>query len=120
MKQTHQSTSSQSSRRSAQVVLVDSDRFTMLSSWFDRLELHRDRRALFAVYARKLIDGKWDEWNTCKGLVTPLQVMNAINESAELLGVEVEYVDALPLIATIDWVTAAVIAEKIDQDTNAQ
>ena len=116
MKQTHQSTSSQSSRRSAQVVLVDSDRFTMLSSWFDRLELHRDRRALFAVYARKLIDGKWNEWNTCKGLVTPLQVMNAINESAELLGVEVEYVDALPLIATIDWVTAAVIAEKIDQD----
>ena len=51
MKQTHQSTSSQSSRRSAQVVLVDSDRFTMLSSWFDRLELHRDSRPIFVFVA---------------------------------------------------------------------
>ena len=104
------------SRRSAQVVLVDSERFTMQSSWCDRLELHRDRQAQFSVHSRKLIDGKWNEWNTSRGLVTPLQVMNAIDESADLLGAVVEYVEALPLIACIDWVTAAVIAEKIGHD----
>lgn len=103
-------------RRSAQVVLVDSERFSMQSSWRDHLELRRDRRAQFSVHARKLIDGKWNTWNSCKGLITPLQVMNAIDESADLLGVVVEYVEALPLIKCIDWVTAAVIAEKIGHD----
>ena len=115
MNKSFPSTLSFGSRRSAQVVLVDSERFTMQSSWCDHLELRRDRRAQFSVHARKLIDGKWNAWNICKGLVTPLQVMNAIDKSADLLGVVVKYVEALPLIACIDWVTAAVIAEKIGQ-----
>ena len=109
-------TPSRNFRRSARVCLLDADRFTMLSSWCDRLELKRDRKARFAVYARKLIDSRWEVWNTCKGLVTPLHVMNAIDESAELLGVNVDYAEALPLIASIDWVTAAVIAEKTGYD----
>ena len=77
-------------RRSAQVVLLETDRFTMLSSWCDRLGLQRDRNARFTVCAWKLIGGKWEPWNTCKGFATPLQVMSAIDESADLLGVNVD------------------------------
>jgi hypothetical protein len=101
------------SRRSAKAVLVDRERSSIQSSWRDLLELRRDARARFSVYVRKFSDGKWELGNTCKGLVTPLQVMNAIGESADLLGTEIEYVKALPLIASLDWVTAAVIAEKM-------
>ena len=104
-------TSPLSFRRSAQVVL--------LSSWCDRLELQRNRNARFTVCAWKLFGGKWEPWNTCKGFATPLQVMSAIDELADLLGVNVDYADALPLIASIDWVTAAVIAEKIGHDVSA-
>ena len=48
-----------------------------------------------------------------KGLKSPMAIYKAIEDEAEYLSVQVEWVDAIPLIASIDWLTAAVIASKV-------
>ena len=57
------------------------------------------------LVAREVVD--------TKGLKSPMAIYKAIEDEAEYLSVQVEWVDAIPLIASIDWLTAAVIASKV-------
>jgi hypothetical protein len=110
------------SRAPATVVLVSDESVTMSDSWIDQLELQRDTRATFTVMARKHGDDhitgrrRWRDVGRRGGLRAPESVRAALLAEAEMLGVEIDWSDALPRIATIDWVTAAVIARKIGRD----
>jgi hypothetical protein len=107
------------SRRSARVVLLHRDAFTMVSNWIDHIELRRDARATFAVWSNKYGEDpmtgrpRWFDWEKTKGLKSPMAIHQAIEDAARYLDVQVEWVDAIPLIASIDWPTAAVIASKV-------
>ena len=108
------------SRRAAKVVVLHRDAFSMLDNWIDQIELRRDAYATFAVLGRKycgdLITGRrrWFDWGKTKGYKSPTAIYKAIEDEAENLNVQVEWVDAVPLISSIDWLTAAVIASKFD------
>lgn len=106
-------------RRSAKVVLLHRDAFSMVDDWIDHIELRRDAYATFSVWGNKYgedpMNGRrrWFDWNKTKGLKSPMAVYKAIEDEAEYLSVQVEWVDAIPLIASIDWLSAAVIANKV-------
>lgn len=93
----------------------------MVSDWIDHIELRRSRAAVLSVWANKYGEDpdtgrrRWLDWAKSDGLKTPSQVMGAILDNAQLLDVEIDWVAMLPLIATVDWLTAAVIAEKVGQ-----
>ena len=106
-------------RRSAKVVLLHCEAFSMVDDWIDQIELRRDRHATFSVLAKKYGEDpmtgrrRWLDWDKTKGLKNPMAIHKAIEDTAEYLNVQVEWVDAIPLIAQIDWVTAAVIASNV-------
>lgn len=105
-------------RRAAKVVLLHRDAFSMVDNWIDHIELRRDAHAAFAVWGNKYGEDpttgrrRWFDWNKTKGLKSPMAIHKAIEDVAEYLSVQVEWVDAVPLIASIDWLSAAVIASK--------
>ncbi len=106
-------------RFASKVVLVHRDAFSMVDNWIDHIELRRSSNATFAVWGNKYggnpINGRrqWGEWDKVKGLKSPMAIYKAIEYEAEFLNVQVEWVDAIPLIASIDWLTAAVVANRI-------
>jgi hypothetical protein len=106
------------SRASAKVVLLHREAFSMVDDWIDHIELRRSAGANFAVWGNKYgenpMNGRrqWGEWERVKGLKSPMAIFKAIEDMAEFLSVDVEWVDAIPIIATIDWLTAAVIANR--------
>jgi hypothetical protein len=107
------------SRRAARVVLLHRDAFSMMDDWIDHIEIRRDARAIFAVWANKYGEDpmtgrrRWFDWSKMRGLKSPMVIYKAIEDAAEYLNVQVEWVDAIPLIASIDWLTAAVIASNV-------
>jgi hypothetical protein len=106
-------------RRAAKVVLLHRNASSMVSDWIDHIELRRDAYATFSVWGNKYGEDpmtgrrRWFEWNKTQGLKSPLAIYTAIEDEAEYLNVEMEWVDAIPLIASIDWLTAAVIARGV-------
>jgi len=106
-------------RRAAKVVLLHRDAFSMVDDWIDHIELRRDAHATFSVWGNKFGEDpmtgrrRWFDWDKTKGLKSPMAIYKAIEDEAEYLNVQVEWVDAIPLIASIDWLTAAVIASKV-------
>lgn len=112
-------------RRAAKVVLLHCDTFTMVDNWVDQIELSRDARATFAVLGKKYGDDpmashrRWFDVYKSKGLKSPMKIQKAIEDAAEDLGVQLEWVDAIPLIASIDWLTAAVIASRLGYEIPA-
>ena len=92
--------------------------FSMVDDWIDHIEIRRSAGANFAVWGNKYgenpMNGRrqWGEWEKVKGLKSPMAIFKAIEDMAEFLSVDVEWVDAIPLIATIDWLMAAVIANR--------
>jgi hypothetical protein len=92
----------------------------MVDNWIDRIELCRDAYANFSVWGSKYggdpLSGTWHwfDWNKTKRLKNPMAIHAAIEEEATYRDVQVEWVDAIPLIASIDWLTAAVIARHFD------
>ncbi len=107
-------------RQSLRVTLLEQERFTMSSDWIDQIELQRSRGAKFSVMANKYGDDpmsgrrRWFNLETTAGIEEPMALMKAVDAAASLLDVTLEWVDAIPLIATIDWVSAAVIAGKLE------
>ena len=105
-------------RASAKVVLLHREAFSMADDWIDHIELRRSAGANFAVWGNKYGENpmtgrrQWGEWEKVKGLKSPMAIFKAIEDMAEFLSVDVEWVDAIPLIASIDWLTAAVIAHQ--------
>ncbi len=106
-------------RRAAKVVLLHRDAFSMVDNWIDHIELRRGAYATFSVWGNKYGEDpttgrrRWFDWDKTKGLKSPMAIYKAIEDEAEYLSVQVEWVDAIPLIASIDWLTAAVIASKV-------
>lgn len=103
-------------RRSARAVLLHRESSSMVDDWIDHIELRRDAYANFSVWGNKYGEDpmtgrrRWFEWDKTTGIRSPMAVKKAIEAEAEFLGVPVEWADAIPLIASIDWVTAVVIA----------
>jgi len=106
-------------RRAAKVVLLHQSASSMVSDRIDHIELRRDAYAKFSVWGKRYGEDpttgrrRWFEWNKTQGLKSPLAIYTAIKDEAEHLNVEMAWVDAIPLIASIDWLTAAVIARGV-------
>ncbi len=110
------------SRKSATVILLERDRFTMSDSWMDRIELTRRPGCKFRVIGSKVLGSPTLDQpgniviTEADGITAPLLLHREIEEAASMLDVELEWVDAIPLIAELDWMTAAVIAKEVGQD----
>ena len=107
-------------RRAARVAICDEERFSMLDSWIDLIELRRSANGEIAVWANKFCEcpstakRKWRGWSKTKGIRKPSVVFETVELEAESLGFSIDWNDALPLIATLDWLTAAIIAKQQD------
>jgi len=103
-------------RRAAKVALLHREASSMVDDWIDHIELRRTANARFAVWGNKYGEDpmtgrrRWMDWDKTSDLKSPAAVKQALANEAEFLGVEIDWSDALPLIASIDWLTAAVIA----------
>jgi hypothetical protein len=90
----------------------------MVDDWIDHIQLRRSAHAKFAVWGNKYgqdpISGRrrWMDWDKRRDLTSPRAIRKALEDEAELLGVDLDWHDALALIASIDWLTAAVIASE--------
>lgn len=110
------------SRRSAKVVLLHRESRSATDDWIDHIELRRNAYATFSVrgnrYGVDPVTGRrrWLSKKKTEGLKNPIEVKKAIDDVAQLLGANVEWVDVIPLIASIDWLTAAVIASQAGLD----
>jgi hypothetical protein len=110
------------SRKAETAVLLKKDRFTMSDSWTDRIELTRQPGCKFRVIGSKDLGSPTLDQpgniviTEADGITAPLRLHREIEETASMLDVELEWVDAIPLIAELDWMTAAVIAKEIEQD----
>jgi hypothetical protein len=106
----------------ARVALIEQDGQSILDSWTDLLELVRDARGGFTVMAWKHVaehgksNRKWRLWSKSSRVKDPLETMQAIEAEAEMLGHSIDWVDAIPKVASIDWLGAAIIAKLNDQD----
>jgi hypothetical protein len=105
------------SRKSATVILLERDRFTMSDSWTDRIELTRSAGCKFEITGSKDFGaptlgqpGNLPVTHV-DGITSPRALYQALNDAAMMFDVELEWVDAIPLIAKLDWITAAVIAK---------
>ena len=91
----------------------------MVDSWIDHIGLRRDRYSNFVVYGNKYGEDpdtgrkRWFEGDTVRGLRSPEQIKEAIHNEAEFLSVEIDWVSVVPIIATLDWVTSAVLASTL-------
>jgi hypothetical protein len=105
-------------RAAAKVVLLHREAFSMADDWIDHIELRRSTGATFAVWGNKYGENpstgrrRWGDWDKVTGLKSPMAIYKAIEDAATFLNVDVEWVEAVRLIASIDWVTAAVIAKR--------
>ncbi len=110
------------SRKSATIILFERGRFTMSDSWTDRIELKRSAGCRFEVTGSKDLGAPTLEQpgnlpiTHVDGIASPRALYRALNDAAMLLDVELEWVDAIPLIAKLDWITAAVIAKNAGHD----
>lgn len=109
-------------RRSAKAVLLQGELSSMDDGPIGHIELRRDAHANFTVWGRKydkdpMTGGsRWFDWHKTKGIKSPMAVKKAIDDSAQYLNVEIEWDDVVPLIACVDWVTAAIIASNTQYD----
>lgn len=105
-------------RAAAKVVLLHREAFSMADDWIDHIELRRSIGATFSVWGNKYGENpstgrrRWGDWDKVSALKSPMAIYKAIEDAAAFLNVDVEWIEAVPLIASIDWVTAAVIAKR--------
>ncbi len=108
-------------RKSPAVILLNKDRFAMSGIWTHRIELTRLPRCRFNVTGSKDLGRPTDQLGNLPithvdGITSPRALYRALNNAASILAVEMEWVHAIPLIAQLDWITAAVIANDTDYD----
>ena len=109
--------SSHPRHRPGVVVLIEKDNDNMSSNWTDRLTVRKTTRGYFSVSGDKFVESnnppyrhKWENWDNVLNIKSPQALINEVKGVAEMLGVEVEWVDAIEEIAKLDWLTARVIA----------
>lgn len=94
----------------------------MADTWTDHVEVSMERYGTFSVaaniYGENPVTGRyrWGDWHREKGLKTPGELKAALLGAARLLNRPISWPDTIPKVATVDWLSAAVIAdsEKLD------
>lgn len=103
-------------RRAAKIVLLHRGNSSVLDDWVDYIELRRNAYATFAVWGSKSGEHpktghrQWLGWDKTEGLKSPLAIKKAIDDVANFLSAPFEWDEFIPLIESIDWLTAAVVA----------
>ena len=82
----------------------------------DRVVIQHPPRGLFTVLAQKCTETPldplpWETVNSFSDLQSPLELIKALEQAGELLGVDLEWSDVILGVASLDWVSAAVIAD---------
>lgn len=104
-------------RKAAKVILLHREAYSMVDDWIDHIELRRSAHAKFAVWGNKYGEDpntgkrRWGNWDKTANLREPSAIRRALESAAEFLGVTVDWPEMLPLIASVDWLIAAVIAQ---------
>ncbi len=104
-------------RKADKVVLLRREAASMGDDWIDHIELRRAANARFAVWGNKYGEDpatgkrRWGDWDKTRALVSPMAIRRALEDEAEFLGVDLDWQEIVPLIASIDWLSAAVIAQ---------
>ncbi len=113
-------TSASSVARSQSVVLIEQDGDTLVSNWTDSIVVSRNRRRHFNVYALKYGESmdagagrRCETLDSTKGLKDPSTLLAAIEAAADELGLYMDWGDAIPALAELDWVVAAVVAKAV-------
>jgi hypothetical protein len=92
----------------------------MVSSWTDAIVVSRTPRGMFGVYSRKQLDasegGRWITLGQDTGLATPVALLAAIREAECLTNSDVEWDEALPKVAELDWAMGAALANALERD----
>ena len=102
------------------VVLLESDGDSMVDNWTDSLSVSRNARKRFTVELSKYGDDSeggsrgWRTWDKSADLSTTTQVLDAIESITDEQGLSLDWAEATTLIAELDWITAAVIADKMN------
>lgn len=100
------------------VVLLEAERESMIDNWTDRLTVSRNTRRRFTVKLSKYGEGPdgnargWRIWDKAADLATPTQVLDAIDSIVNDQYLALDWAEATATIAELDWLTAAVIADK--------
>jgi hypothetical protein len=109
-------------RKSAPVILLNEHRCTMNDSWVNRIEVTRFPGCKFSVTGSKArglptLDHRGALPITrADDITSPRALYRALNDTVVMLDAELEWVDVIPLIARLDWITAAVIASDVGHD----
>jgi hypothetical protein len=103
------------------VVLLEADRVSMVDNWTDSLTVSRNARKRFTVELSKYGEDsegggsqRWRTWDKTVDLSTPTQVLNAIESIVNDQHISLDWAKTTALIAELDWLTAAVIADKMN------
>jgi hypothetical protein len=105
-------------RRSAKVVLLHRESSSMADDWINHIEVRRDANANLSVwgnrYGENPVTGnrRWFDWESRRGLRSPVAVSEAVEAIASFLATTIDWAEATPLLASVDWLTAAVLARK--------
>lgn len=103
-------------RKAATAVLLHREAFSMVDNWIDHVEVRRSRYGALTVRGNKHGENPdtgrrcWGRWRRTPDLRNPASLRSAVEAMAKSLGVGVDWARAAPVLASIDWVTAAVIA----------
>ncbi len=109
-------------RTSGKVVLVHAERPSTSDDLIDHIELRRSGRATFSVAgarcdkAQATTRHRWSNAARSNGLRTPMQIKAALDQAAKVLGVDLDWIVAIPVIAKLDWISAAAIASTMNLD----
>jgi hypothetical protein len=109
-------------RRSSKVALLYDEAISTSDHWTAHIELYRGAYATFSIWSKKYgedpLTGHRRRFDLEKttGLKSPLAIKKAIEDKAKCLNITVQWDEAIPLIASIDWLTAAVIASDVGEE----
>ncbi len=103
-------------RKAATAVLLHREAFSMVDNWIDHVEVRRSRYGVLTVRGNEHGENPdtgrrcWGRWRRTPDLKNPVSLRSAVDAMAKSLGVSVDWAHAVPVLASIDWFTAAVIA----------
>lgn len=104
------------------VVVFEEENDNMHSNWTDQISISRTKRGWFSVYGRKFVESsKWpfrrhsETWDKAKDIKSPFELIKGLEGVSEMLCVELDWEKTIEEIGSLDWVTAAVIAAKLEK-----
>lgn len=99
------------------VTVFEGHGHNMWDSWTDRITVTRSSRRHFSVSAQKYCadpkrsdHSRWETWNHEEQVTTIDRLITAVLFATEYLSVELDAAFVVKALATIDWLSAAVLA----------